>query len=164
MDPRQQRGLMIAALCKITKKSDHWSVPSQTGNGACRVNPKPKNEFVPPCTCPDYEPRSQKCKHIYAVEYVIQRESNHNGTETVTETVTVKAERVVAKKPTYKQNWPAYNAAQTNEKHKFQTLLADLVRGIEEPAQEKGRPRAREHRSASSRSSQPYRRVDFSPI
>ena len=45
MDPRQQRGLMIAALCKITKKDGQWVVPSQTGTGATykvtpnRVNP-----------------------------------------------------------------------------------------------------------------------------
>ena len=39
-----------------------------------------------------------------------------------------------AKKPTYKQNWPAYNTAQTIEKHRFQELLADLCRGVVEPA------------------------------
>ena len=49
--------------------------------------------------------------------------------------------KTVAPKPTYKQDWPAYNKAQTNEKDKFQVLLAELCRGIEEPPQEKGRPR-----------------------
>jgi transposase len=144
MDPREQRGLMIAGLCKITKKDGQWVVPSQTGTGATyRANPNPVNPTVPLCTCPDFETRNQKCKHVFAVEYVMQRErSSPDGTETITETVTVKAERVVAKKPTYKQNWPAYNAAQTNEKDKIQSLLADLRKGIEEPVQEKGRPRA----------------------
>jgi len=144
MDPREQRGLMIAALCKITKKDGQWVVPSQTGTGTTyRVNPNLVNPTVPLCTCPDFETRNQKCKHVFAVEYVIQRERRGpDGTETITETVTVKAERVVAKKPTYKQNWPAYNAAQTNEKDKIQALLADLCKGIEEPVQEKGRPRA----------------------
>lgn len=37
--------------------------------------------------------------------------------------------------------WSAYNAAQTNEKDKFQKLLRDLCDGIEEPPQTMGRPR-----------------------
>ena len=40
---------------------------------------------------------------------------------------------VLPKKKTYKQNWPAYDEAQTTEKHRFQILLHDLCRGIEEP-------------------------------
>ncbi|HWE35009.1 MAG TPA: transposase [Isosphaeraceae bacterium] len=38
-----------------------------------------------------------------------------------------------ASRPTYKQNWPAYNAAQINEKDKLQSLLAELSRGVAEP-------------------------------
>ncbi|MEX2174145.1 MAG: transposase [Pirellulaceae bacterium] len=34
---------------------------------------------------------------------------------------------------TYSQNWPAYNAAQVNEKALFQSLLRDLCRTIPEP-------------------------------
>jgi transposase len=45
-------------------------------------------------------------------------------------------------KPTHKQNWSAYNEAQTNEKSKFQALLYELCQGIREPAQNFGRPRA----------------------
>ena len=40
--------------------------------------------------------------------------------------------KTVAPKPTYKQDWPTYNKAQTNEKDKFQGLLAELCRGIVE--------------------------------
>ena len=39
----------------------------------------------------------------------------------------------VPKRKTYAQGWPAYNLAQNTEKHRFQELLADLCRGIEEP-------------------------------
>jgi transposase len=141
MSPRQQRGLMIAALCKIDqKKAGLWTVPSQSGGGQYWVRLDPGH---PTCTCKDFEARGQKCKHVYAVEYVARRESNGDGsaTETVTETVTVKAERVVAQRTTYKQVWPAYHAAQRNEKDKFQVLLAELCQGIVEPVQEKGRPR-----------------------
>ncbi|MBA3916642.1 MAG: transposase, partial [Acidobacteriales bacterium] len=34
------------------------------------------------------------------------------------------------KRTTYPQQWAAYNEAQTNEKDKFQSLLADLCNGI----------------------------------
>jgi transposase len=143
MDPRQQRGLMIAALCRICeKKSGLWTVPSQSGGGFYWVRLDPEH---PTCTCKDFEARQQKCKHVYAVEYVVQRETNTNAdgsqTETITETVMVKPGRVIAERKTYKQVWPAYHAAQRNEKDKFQVLLADLCKGIVEPPQEKGRPR-----------------------
>jgi len=42
---------------------------------------------------------------------------------------------------TYKQDWPAYNAAQTNEKALFQSLLFDLCQQVEEPCYRFGRPR-----------------------
>jgi transposase len=53
---------------------------------------------------------------------------------------------VVAERKTYKQAWPAYNRAQTTEKHKFQVLLHDLCKGIQEPPratpkEKGGRPR-----------------------
>ena len=49
--------------------------------------------------------------------------------------------RNVEPRPTYPQAWQAYNAAQTNEKDMFQSLLADLCKGIPQPAAKKtGRP------------------------
>jgi transposase len=42
---------------------------------------------------------------------------------------------------TYRQEWPAYNQAQVNEKQRFQTLLYELCQGLEEPVQHMGRPR-----------------------
>lgn len=47
----------------------------------------------------------------------------------------------VVKRKTYKQNWPAYNAAQTTEKAWFTSLLADLCSGIQEPERKPGRGR-----------------------
>lgn len=41
----------------------------------------------------------------------------------------------------YRQEWPAYNAAQTNEKAKFQELLFELCQLAEAPPQHMGRPR-----------------------
>ena len=127
MDARQQRGLEIAATRTINHKGDLWVVPSQTGKGTYRVHMMPKLAI---CTCPDFETRGVRCKHIFAVSYAMTREHNADGSTTVTKTLTVTA---TTERTTYPQNWPAYNAAQTNEKDKFQTLLADLCRGIPQP-------------------------------
>jgi transposase/predicted nucleic acid-binding Zn finger protein len=122
---REQRGLAIAALCRLQKNKDGvWMVPSQTGEGKYVVR---HDENGHTCTCPDYELRKGTCKHIYAVQYTIEREKNQDGTVTLTETVTVQ------KKTTYKQEWPAYNRAQGVEKNRVQRLLVDLCRHLPEP-------------------------------
>jgi hypothetical protein len=130
MDARQQRGLEIAARSKITKKDDIWLVPSQSLDGE-------KYAVIPglKCSCPDHEVRQVKCKHMWAVEYVLERETASDGT--VTERV--KVTTVIRK--TYPQNWTAYNAAQSEEKTRFTILLADLCKGIPQPIHEgRGRP------------------------
>jgi transposase/predicted nucleic acid-binding Zn finger protein len=133
-DNRQLKALEIAATARIDKKGSAWLVPSQSGKGRYTVCIDPTE---PHCSCPDHADGGFKCKHILAVEYVIQREHNADGSTTVTETLTVRAAR-----KTYSQDWRAYNAAQTNEKAKFQELLRDLCGGIAEPPQGKcGRPR-----------------------
>ena len=89
------------------------------------------------CSCPDHETRQVKCKHLWAVEYVMERETDENGM--VTETEAVRVTKVTRK--TYPQNWTAYNAAQSEEKTRFGVLLADLCRGIQQPIHEgRGRP------------------------
>src|SRR6267378_5379339 len=129
MDARQEKGLQIAATTKLVGEDNMWLVPSQAGKGKYVVDASAKQ-----CTCPDFEARQATCKHIFAVEYTVQREYTDDGeTQTYTETVTVKK--------TYKQEWTAYNEAQTNEKERFQALLADLCKGIEEAPQSMGRKR-----------------------
>jgi transposase len=132
---RERRGQQIATTCTLTKKGKIWLVPSQSGHGRYTVSPDPE---PPHCTCPDHETPGLKCKHIFAVEFAIKRKQNRDGSTTVTKTVTVTE---TIKKPTYPQDWPAYNAAQTNEKEKFQTLLYDLCHGLEELPPSKGHPR-----------------------
>jgi transposase len=132
---RECRGRQIATTCTLTKEGAIWLVPSQSGHGRYTVSPDPE---APHCTCPDHETRGLKCKHIFAVEFAIQRKQHRDGSTTVTQTVTVTE---TVKKPTYPQDWPAYNAAQTHEKDKFLSLLHDLCRGIQEPPPAKGRPR-----------------------
>jgi transposase len=127
-DPREQRGLQIATTQKLRRDGDKWLVPSQSRRGTYTVIPDGEGYR---CSCPDYGLRRRTCKHIHAVEYSIRSESQPEGTTTVTKTVRV----------TYRQDWPKYNAAQTQEKATFQVLLADLCRGVSEPEQAKGRPR-----------------------
>lgn len=136
MSVREQRGMVIAALCRIEKKGGVYLVPSQSGNGGLyTVCPDPEK---PHCSCKDHEQTGGKCKHIFAVEFAVRRERNPDGSETISQSVTV-TETV---RPTYRQDWPAYNAAQQREKEKFVGLLRDLCNGVVEPPRPKvGRPR-----------------------
>src|SRR5579862_9544939 len=134
MDAREQRGLVIAATSWLENKNGNWLVPSQSGNGRYIVKPADDGYR---CNCPDHVSRGTKCKHIYAVEYTITREqsiffdTNEQGETTVTQT-----ERVTqTAKITYKQDWQAYNAAQTHEKAHFLSMLHELCADIDEPAQ-----------------------------
>jgi hypothetical protein len=129
MEAREQKGLEIAAKSRLTREGDLWLVPSQAGKGKYVVD-----AYAKQCTCPDFESRQTTCKHLYAVEFTVQREYSNDGqTQTYTETITVKK--------TYGQEWSAYNQAQTHEKERFLSLLADLCKGIEAPEQANGRPR-----------------------
>lgn len=123
MTPREERGLIIAATCRLNRLDDGtWLVPSQsTKNGATtyRVNLDKKS-----CTCPDHTESGQTCKHYYAAMIVFQRDVLPDGTVIETKTVTL------TKKTVYKQDWPAYNKAQTSEKRRVRVLLYDLCRRL----------------------------------
>ena len=116
MEAREIKGLEIAAKSKVVRKgkSNLWLVPSQAGREEKYT--VAMNDEKPECTCRDFEFRATKCKHIFAVEYTLQREQTADGTTITTETVKVT-------RKTYTQNWPAYNAAQTEEKSRLQALL-----------------------------------------
>ena len=138
VEARKQRGLEIAALARIEKYGPDYIVPSVTAPRQQKYKVNVDGMF-PTCTCLDHETRGCKCKHIYAVEFTMRRESNADGSTTVTEKITVTKTR-----KTYAQDWPNYNAAQTNEKRHFQELLRDLCKMVETPAQDMskgGRPR-----------------------
>lgn len=51
------------------------------------------------------------------------------------------AQQARAPRPTFRQEWVAYNAAQTHEKEMGANLLRDLCNAIESPVQHRGRPR-----------------------
>src|SRR5947209_286911 len=98
-DLRQQRGMEMAALMPIQQTAKGtWIVPSQTGQGKYRVSLSGEK---PSCNCPDFELRGQTCKHMFAVQFVIKREQNADGTVTEIRSMTV------TQRKTYPQNWPA---------------------------------------------------------
>jgi hypothetical protein len=106
MNPRQQKGLEIATGYRIRESGKGFLVPSQSGQGTYLVTLK---EAIATCTCPDFEIRRQRCKHIYAVEYSLTREEQPDGATVVTRTTRV----------TYRQNWPVYNAARPTSANIF---------------------------------------------
>ena len=108
-------------LDRGTRSSRAWTVPSQSGTGVYSVG---LDDQVS-CPCEDFVLRLEPCKHIIAARLV--RARDHGGTSTG---IVVDE---APKRPTYKQNWKADNAAQSVEKDQLQELLFDLCRGIEEP-------------------------------
>jgi len=138
MDARQQRGMEIAATMHLEKQADGtWSVPSQQQNRRrYAVDATTKH-----CTCPDFELRQQPCKHVFAVEFVLKRETVTETTpEGAVKTTTTETAGV---RVTYAQNWPAYNAAQTNEKAHFTALLHELCATVPNIEQNHGRKSGR---------------------
>lgn len=128
METREQCGIALAKAKAIKKKGPLWVVPSQSGSGTYVVEPGTQQ---PNCTCPDFEARGIKCKHLYAVEYTIRHSVNDKGETTIEQSVRV----------TYRQNWAAYNAAQTVEKERVAALLHGLCSAIDNPPHKNGRPR-----------------------
>ena len=135
MDARQERGLMIAATTKIKRQGGRFLVPAQSQPGSYTVTFAPRAKHPKRCTCPDFEERQLPCKHVFAVEYVMQRETRTTakGETVVTETQAVRV--------TYGQDWAAYNQAATTEKEQFCRLLRDLCNTVPEPGAGRGRPR-----------------------
>jgi transposase len=129
MDLRELKGLELAARARITFEDGAWQVPSQTSAVTkYRVTLDP-----PTCTCEDWSLRREPCKHVHTARLVCERTGGGKAPNLDTD--------AVPKRPTYKQNWPAYNLAQTTEKHRFQVLLNELCQGLPPLPYKFGRPR-----------------------
>lgn len=130
---RELRGLDIASRYTIKQENGFFFVPSASGKSdrykVCLQSQK--------CTCPDFEIRRNKCKHIFAAEFHF--ENDFLG-ELTREDISIPQVYVPPRK-TYSQDWASYDKAQFSEKSEFQYLLAELCKGIGEPSQIKGRPR-----------------------
>jgi transposase/predicted nucleic acid-binding Zn finger protein len=129
MTLREQKGRQIADKAKITRKGNFWLVPSQSRRGAYKVDLEHER-----CTCPDYDFRGEKCKHVFAVEFTIEKTIYSRETVTARGKTTTK-ETVEVTRKTYRQEWPAYHKAQTMEKAQFRYLLHKLCQGVGSPAQ-----------------------------
>jgi transposase len=131
LDARQSRGLALVKAQRAKIKhvaGSRWIVPSQTNASGGYVVDAEQNS----CTCPDHEDRGVKCKHLWAVAYFRHEVTLPDGTTVVTE-----------KRVTYRQDWPAYNAAQTEERDRVELLLKGLCDGIVQPPRSgRGRPPA----------------------
>ena len=122
---RQLRGLAIAfvAHTHIRPTKFGYKVPSQSGNGVYLVS----LEDGPYCTCPDFEKRGLRCKHVYAVEALLQ--CSEQLDEEPPQAVRIGGP------------WTAYNNAQIHEGELFATLLRSLCDTVPQPPQANGRPR-----------------------
>jgi len=129
---RKERGRQIAKKGGIRKIGARFSVPSQTPNATVPTYLVDVVERT--CTCADYELRRQPCKHQEAVLFWLACEGAVNDDGTIEKP---------AKRKTYAQNWPAYNAAQTQEKARVEMLLKSLCEGIEDPPRKPGPGRPR---------------------
>ena len=116
MDLRQERGRILSNDKRIKHIAGvTWLVPSATQvSGGYIVNTAEKT-----CTCPDYELRRCRCKHMWAIEFAQTIEQHADGSQTVTESMTFT-------RTTHTQDWPAYTAAQCEEKG----IVLRLLRGL----------------------------------
>ena len=128
IDPRQQRGAAILREkgSKIRQIVEgRYLVPSQAQNsGAYLVDMEAGS-----CSCPDFEERRLRCKHLWSVLILTRKVDMPDGT-TVTEEVRIP----------FKRNHSAYNAYQCDEHRRIEILARDLCDGIPTPAREPGRP------------------------
>ena len=130
VEARKERGKQIANFAFIRWEKGYFIVPSQSAPRPTTYKVTLSGEAFT-CECQDHEIRRCRCKHVYAVEFFLDGGHNTDGRdESVAKQFPVKYTR-----KTYPQNWPAYNAAQTTEKHEFQSLLYDLCKDLPTPEQ-----------------------------
>ena len=112
--------------------SEVFTVASQSGPGAYRVE---IDAGAGICNCPDWVKHdgALDCKHLLGVRFYLERQSPVLPPPTLVRRPT----------PIYRRNWSGYNRAQIEEIPFFDTILAALVEGVEDPrpVQGRGHPR-----------------------
>ena len=128
---RRLRGLAIAQLEHDNIRPDRfgYKVPSQSGKGVYLVNLEYDDD--PYCSCDDFDNRKKPCKHIYAVQAVLN-DSVAKAAE---------AEPKAAAVRITPSAWGPYTTAQVHERELFATLLRELCDTVPQPPQATGRPR-----------------------
>jgi Transposase DDE domain/SWIM zinc finger len=125
MNARQQKARELADRSHIEFVDGCYCVPSQSSGGRYTVLLEDADAA---CDCADFDLRGKPCKHILAARIWAERQRVGAGQGTVNALPAPKAKR-----KTYKQDWPNYNAAQTNEREHLHSLLSDLCEGVVEP-------------------------------
>lgn len=128
MDARFEKAKQIVSDGKVKPGPGCYFVTASTGGGLYRVT---LDTLFPTCTCEDWELRGGNCKHVLAARLYRAQEAS-GGPKPCDEPGSQ------PKRPTYRQRWPQYNAAQTHEKDHFQELLADLCAAVPEPPRNGG--------------------------
>jgi transposase len=123
-----------------------WSVFSLTSTNKYKVvlngmDPKTGANNRHSCTCPAFELNQDGCKHIRAVLWVNRQNVADSREGKPPRERIPEGEPIQFPRKTYKQDWSAYEAAQTNEKAEFLQLLSDLCSMIAEPERKQGRGR-----------------------
>lgn len=133
---REQRGRQIAQRGGIRQLGARYVVPAQSPDS--NVPTYVVDIIEQRCTCLDYETRRQPCKHQEAVLFWLAWQEDAMNVETgeVGEVTQV----TLPKKKQSKQNWPAYNRAQTTERQRVPQLLHALLLGVPDADRDAGTP------------------------
>ncbi len=129
MDLRElKKALEIAARFEDRLRGRRLDRPFAERSGAAYTRDALATPRATRAQCEDFQASQKPCKHIIAVRLVQERDSTAANRAVV-------VERRAPKRPTYKQNWPLYNLAQTTEKHRSaKCCLRELCRGVADPA------------------------------
>lgn len=124
---RKRRGWEIFERFKIVSNGNGHDVPSE-------AKLKKKYHVVVTstdvsCTCLDHAQTGERCKHIYAVEFLLRGDEGLEQSDAP----------VGPRRPTYTRDWPAINKAQTREEDEFEPMLSALLESVAEPPHERGR-------------------------
>lgn len=134
---REERGREIARRGGIRQLGSRYVVPSASN---ANVPSYIVDLVKQTCTCPDHAERGPlgiHCKHQEAVLFWLAWEQE-GAVNTETGEVALPEKK---KRKTYKQNWRAYNAAQTSERERVPYLLYWLCQGyVDEPERPAGKP------------------------
>ena len=125
-NPRRVKGKILALSANIKRNGRHRFIPSKSSPGKTYD----VNLRAGTCNCADFEMYGKPCKHLYAAEYDKKGYAKKY-------TGNIKP----IQRPTYSQDWPAYNQAQCHEKDTALELLRQLCEGVHQPRQPMGRPR-----------------------
>ena len=114
---RKQKGFEIANKMKILSQDGIWLIHSRSHPDKHHIVTLGLNKST--CTCKDFTMRVLPCKYIFAVRIRIASELSRNNPK-------------MKERPTYPQNWSAYNKVQTQEKNLFMRLLHELCSTLPE--------------------------------